>query len=309
MSPVFRRHCTPARPRRGSSMNGRAVIVARLLLLLPMAAALLRPRPASRCIPTHLAQRTRHLFAQLAEWTPLVDEVSGATYYYNEQTGQSQWEAPQAAAAHGYGQAAAAQDYGQAAWQPPQRSDPQGSGARDAYQVLWRIDGRRLCSGGRISLRRHDLEVLSRYHMLKQKLTVSRKQAEVACLQDGSATLTSVGWGATPNANPNPNPKPNPHPHPHPHTHTHPKQVASRDECRRLRSMLGEGVSTHVPTRAPTWHQPLRAPSQLRPAVSAPSPVSHRPESGSPFWEAPPARAEVPNLNPNPNPNPNLIRT
>ena len=164
-------------------------MVARLLLLLPMVAALLRPRPASRCMPTHLAQRTRHLFAQLAEWTPLVDEVSGATYYYNEQTGQSQWEVPQAAAAQGYGQAA---------WQPPQRSDPQGSGARDAYQVLWRIDGRRLCSGGRISLRRHDVEVLSRYHMLKQKLTVSRKQAEVACLEDGSATLTSVGWGATP---------------------------------------------------------------------------------------------------------------
>ena len=97
-------------------------MVARLLLLLPMAAALLRPRPASRCMPTHLAQRTRHLFAQLAEWTPLVDEVSRATYYYNEQTGQSQWEAPQG--------------YPQAAWQPPQRSDPQGSGARDAYQVL-----------------------------------------------------------------------------------------------------------------------------------------------------------------------------
>ena len=188
-------------------------MVARLLLLLPMVAALLRPRPASRCMPTHLAQRTRHLFAQLAEWTPLVDEVSGATYYYNERTGQSQWEAPQAAAA---------QDYGQAAWQPPQRSDPQGSGARDAYQVLWRIDGRRLCSGGRISLRRHDVEVLSRYHMLKQKLTVSRKQAEVACLEDGSATLTSVGWGATPNANPNPNPKPSPHPHPHPHPYPNP---------------------------------------------------------------------------------------
>ena len=60
--------------------------------------------------------------------------------------------------------------------------------------------------------------------------------------------------------------------------------------------MLGEGVSTHVPTRVPTWHQPLRAPSQLRPAVSAPSPVSHRSESGSPFWEAPLARAEDPNL-------------
>ena len=41
------------------------------------------------------------------------------------------------------------------------------------------------------------MAVLSRYNMLKQKLTVSRKQAMVACLEDGSATLTSVGRGAT----------------------------------------------------------------------------------------------------------------
>ena len=83
-----------------------------LFLVLPMTSALLRPRPASVCMPTHRAQRTRtllpqadraqrtrRLFAQLADWTPRVDEVSGATYYYNEQTGQSQWESPQAAAA------------------------------------------------------------------------------------------------------------------------------------------------------------------------------------------------------------------
>ena len=135
-----------------------------LFLVLPMTSALLRPRPASVCMPTHRAQRTRtllpqadraqrtrRLFAQLADWTPRVDEVSGATYYYNEQTGQSQWESPQAAAAQ--------QEYGdQAAWQQPQASGPQGSGPQgssphDAEQVLWRFNGRRLCSGGLYSLR------------------------------------------------------------------------------------------------------------------------------------------------------------
>jgi hypothetical protein len=120
--------------------------LATLFLVLPTTSALLRPRPASECMPTHRVQRTRQLFAQLADWTPLVDEVSGGTYYYNEQTGQSQWESPQAAAAQ--------QEYGdQAAWQPPQGSGPQGSSPQDADQVLWRFNGRRLCSGGRYSLR------------------------------------------------------------------------------------------------------------------------------------------------------------
>ena len=41
------------------------------------------------------------------------------------------------------------------------------------------------------------MQVLSRYNMLKQKLTVSRKQATVSCSADGTATLTSVGRGAT----------------------------------------------------------------------------------------------------------------
>ena len=115
-----------------------------VLLMLPITSALLRPRPAPVCMPTRHVQRTRTV-AQLADWTPRVDEVSGATYYYNEQTGQSQWASPQAAAAlQGYGD--------QAAWQPPQGSGRQGSSPQDADQVLWRFNGRRLCSGGRYSL-------------------------------------------------------------------------------------------------------------------------------------------------------------
>ena len=66
--------------------------------------------------------------------------------------------------------------------------------------------------------------------------------------------------------------------------------VEARDECRRLRSMLGpEGVATYVPTRVPTRHQPQRVANQPSPAVSAPSPASHPAQ----FWEAPPARAEA----------------
>jgi len=104
-----------------------------LLFLLPMTAALLRPRPTSVLTAPYIrVHRTRQLFAQL-DWTPRVDEVSGATYYYNEQTGESQWEPPQAGMAQ-----------------------PAYSGQAASYgtnEVLWRFNGRRLCSGGRYSLR------------------------------------------------------------------------------------------------------------------------------------------------------------
>ena len=63
----------------------------------------------------------------------------------------------------------------------------------------------------------------------------------------------------------------------------------SRDECRRLRSMLGEGMASYVPTRVPARHHPQRAANKPSPAVSAASPVSHPTQ----FWEAPPARAEA----------------
>ena len=35
--------------------------------------------------------------AQVAGWTTRIDESTGSTYYYNEETGQSQWEPPQIA--------------------------------------------------------------------------------------------------------------------------------------------------------------------------------------------------------------------
>ena len=49
--------------------------------------------PVSRA-PLVRLRRSQTLFAQAAAgWTTLVDP-NGYTYYYNEQTGQSQWEAP-----------------------------------------------------------------------------------------------------------------------------------------------------------------------------------------------------------------------
>lgn len=96
-------------------------------------------------------------------WTTAVDEASGATYYYNEQTGESQWESPE-----------------------------QNHGA----EIVWRVAGLRGVDAGH-TLRSGDERVLSRWNMLTQKLTVSRKQGVVQCLADGTATLTSEGKGPT----------------------------------------------------------------------------------------------------------------
>lgn len=133
----------------------------------PCNRVLLRPTPAYTA-PCSRVQRTRRLLAQHGGWTTAVDQTSGQTYYYNEQTGESQWEPPQAAANH--------------AW-----SHPHGS-----KTVLWRMVG---SSGtrSRYNLRKHDVRVLSRYDMLKRSLFVSRKQCLVSCLADGTAKLTSVG--------------------------------------------------------------------------------------------------------------------
>ena len=155
--------------------------------LPPLTSALLQPMPRSSVQPTRarftrdgwttvpLVQRCSvQLFAQLNGWMTLIDEASGATYYYNEEAGVSQWEPPQAAA----------------------QEDDGGN------QALWRLVGSpgTVVNGYRhvsYKLRKDDVQVLSRFNMLKQRLTVSRKQCVVSCLADGSATLTSVGRGAT----------------------------------------------------------------------------------------------------------------
>ena len=172
-----------------------------LAAFLPITSALLQPTPGSRVQPTRASfaqdgwttavaqereatyarcsvlrvpldrvqRRSIQLSAQLTDWTTCVDEASGATYYYNEETGESQWEPPQAAIAR-------QDDGGQSASEQPHGTN----------QALWRFVG----SSGtvvngyrhvRYNLRKHDVQVLSRFNMLKQRLTVSRKQCLVSC--------------------------------------------------------------------------------------------------------------------------------
>jgi len=163
-------------------------------LFLAARSAALRPAPSS----VLRGQRTRLPIAQLGYsehagldqhghalvlpigWAAGVDWASGATYYYHEQTGHSQWEPP---------------------------ATQQGSGA----QVVWRLAGSPGVTGFvdkgshfqqddyalPYKLRHGDEQVLSRFHMVDQKLTVSRKQAIVQVHADGSAALTSLGRGPT----------------------------------------------------------------------------------------------------------------
>ena len=123
---------------------------------------------ASTPVSTGHARRATRLVAQNA-WSAAVDEATGAVYYYNQQTGQSQWEPPQ-------------QSYG--------------------AQVAWRlarfsgIDEEVTPRNG-YTLRNGEHQVLSRWNMLSQTLSVSRKQCMVQILADGTATLTSYGKGPT----------------------------------------------------------------------------------------------------------------
>ena len=79
---VFRHPCIlPTRP------HARAATAAALTALRPT----LAPTALGR------AQRSRQLFAHLLHgWDIKTDEASGDTYYYNEQTGESQWTKPKA---------------------------------------------------------------------------------------------------------------------------------------------------------------------------------------------------------------------
>ena len=150
--------------------------MARLLLaaMLPITSALLQPTPRSRArlaqdgwttavtqereathacrsvlrVPLDRVQRRSiQLFAQLADWTTRVDGVSGATYFYNEETGESQWEPPQAAIAQ-------QDNSGQSASEHPHGTN----------QALWRFVG----SSGTVvngyrhvsyNLQKHDVQV------------------------------------------------------------------------------------------------------------------------------------------------------
>lgn len=117
--------------------------------------------PTSTALPGGIP-RSRQLMAQDG-WTAAVDE-SGATYYYNLQTGVSQWDPPDQ---QGYAQ----QGYGQALWVLAP-----DSGVYDEYTV-----------------RNGEEQVLGRYDMVEPSPYVSRVQCLVRVAPDGTATVTSLG--------------------------------------------------------------------------------------------------------------------
>ena len=164
-------------------------------LMLPTCSALQRPALVLTA-PRSFVQRTK-LVAQDG-WRTAIDQESGLAYYYHEQTGQYQWEPPPTAQQNCYNE-----QTGQSQWEPPTAQQDNHGNRQAAWhhphgtnQVMWRVADF-AGSHSRYNLRKHDVQVLSRYNMLKQSLFVSRKQCFVSCLADGTAALTSVGKGPT----------------------------------------------------------------------------------------------------------------
>ena len=125
-----------------------------------LAATAAAMRPAMRSL---LAQQK--LLSQHG-WVTGVDEASGATYYTNTQTGQSQWE-------------------------PPQVATPRQA---FAAQVVWRaVPGPGVNPVSQYSIRNGEEQKLGRHDMYDQNAFVSRLQCVVAVAGDGAATATSIG--------------------------------------------------------------------------------------------------------------------
>jgi hypothetical protein len=162
---------------------------AEIMFVAGSAAALtaLMPMPTSVLLRASSLKLQRTTTIQNA-WTALTDPASGYTYYYDAQTGQSQWEVPA--------------EFAQ-----------QGGGAQDGVKVvLWRLKGSPYRNNlnelvgvgsftgvtgfsGEDKSRDYDIDksspvvyplcegdeqVLSRWNMVEQKLTVSRRQCD-AC--------------------------------------------------------------------------------------------------------------------------------
>ena len=149
------------------------------LAALPHAAAFALSSPAVLKSPLDgRPSRARPLFVQEqgyaqdlpTGWNAAYAE-DGALYYVNEQTGESQWEAP---LAQSYG-AALAQSYGAALW----RLVP-FAGVYDEYVL----------GAG-------EQQVLGRFDMVAQSPYVSRRQCVVQVSADGVATMTTTGKPAT----------------------------------------------------------------------------------------------------------------
>ena len=97
-------------------------------------------------------------------WITGVDEASGHLYYYNEQTGHSQWEPPAQTTTT----------------QRVQWILAPASGVRNEYTV-----------------RNREAQVLGRYDMDVQSIYVSREQCVVRVGFDGTASVLSTGKAPT----------------------------------------------------------------------------------------------------------------
>lgn len=157
--------------------------------LAAKAAALIpAPAPALRApfeIKQNFRQRTRSLLAQqLAPgWITGVDPSSGATYYYNEQTGVSQWEPPNdnAAAPQGYGTGVLWR-LSPGHWNEP----PAGHWGGQSSQTTTGVKQEYIVRPG-------EKRVLGRRDMIVESPYVSRSQCAIEVGLDGRATLFSIG--------------------------------------------------------------------------------------------------------------------
>lgn len=164
-------------------------------VVAPVAALTVPASAFGRSPLTRVQRRSSAIFAQqLAPgWISKVDQQSGQTYYYNEQSGASQWEPPPqqststrtkwywyvdgfngVAGFSGVADFAASNKYGDR-----------------EYRLEFGREGRP-CQLPYI-LGPDEEQVLTRWNMVEQKINVSKEQCTVKNNADGSATLVSTG--------------------------------------------------------------------------------------------------------------------
>lgn len=189
------------------------------LACLPVSATALRPTLAALRKPTDRGHRTRLCSSLLPGWSEVADE-NGQTFFFNEATGESQWEALLAQQDKYDGTSAMSAT---AKWSIDGFSGVasfsgvagvtignefqkfQGANrAGGALQILVGNSRENMVDNHRLEHGREgnpcqlpylvgagEARVRSRYNMVEQKETVSRGQCKVRCTADGAAILAS----------------------------------------------------------------------------------------------------------------------
>ena len=152
-----------------------------------------------------------------AGWVSEVDQASGQTFYFNSQTGESQWEPPRSTAAFAPSQSTTVVPFGK--WGIDGVSGVAGFSGVEGVTIDGKFhrfaaahkfagslhtehddDAHRLEFGreGRpcqlpYLLGAGEEKLLSRHNMIEPKHSVGRGQCKILCTADGAAVLTSVG--------------------------------------------------------------------------------------------------------------------